>query len=111
MIGLPNCEDAFVEDPKLGYLLRPEDKGGVFLRLGFSLEEPGVLRAALLEHACSASVAKTQRTRHGLKFVLVGPMQSPDRRDPAISSVWIFEDGEEAPRFVTAYPEDRKEER
>ena len=111
MVGVPNCREAFVEDPKLGYLLRPEDKGGVFLRLGFTPEEPETLRAALLEHACSAGVARTERTRYGLKFVLAGPMRSPDRRDPAIASVWILEDGEEVARFVTAYPEDRKEER
>jgi hypothetical protein len=111
MIGMPDCEEAFVEDAKLGYLLRPEDKGGVFLSLGFSPEEPEALRAALVEHACAARVATTQRTRFGLKFVLVGRMRSPDRRDPTMSSVWISEGDGERPRFVTAYPEDREEGR
>ena len=110
---LPDCERAFVDDPKLGYLLRPEDKGGVFLGLGFSPERPGVLRAALLEHACSArvanAVAKFERTRYGLKYVLAGSMKSPDGRDPPMASVWIVEGREGRPRFVTAYPNDGEE--
>jgi len=36
MLNKPDCGRAFVDEPKLGYLLRPEDKGGVFLGLGFS---------------------------------------------------------------------------
>src|SRR5829696_3587083 len=98
MQGLPDCERAFVEEPKLGYLLRPEDKGGVFLELGFSLAEPAVLRVALLEHACTARLQKSVRTRYGLKYVLEGGMRSPDGRDPRISSVWIVEGMEVRPR-------------
>ena len=92
-------------------LLRPEDKGGVFLELGFSLAEPAVLRAALLEHACTVRLQKSVRTRFGLKYVLAGGMRSLDGRDPRISSVWIVEGGEGGPRFVTAYPSDGEEER
>ena len=111
MQGLPDCERAFVDEPKLGYLLRTEDKGGVFLELGFSLAEPAVLCAALLEHACTARLEKSVRTRFGLKYVLAGGMRSPDGRDPRIWSVWILEDGESKPRFVTAYPSGGEEER
>lgn len=114
MQGLPDCERAFVDEPKLGYLLRPEDKGGVFLGLGFSLAEPAVLRSALLEHACTARLEKSVRTRFGLKYILAGDMRSPDGRDPRIWSVWIVEEveGREGrPRFVTAYPSGGEEER
>ena len=111
MQGLPDCERAFVDEPKLGYLLRPEDKGGVFLGSGFSPAEPTVLRAALLEHACTVRLQKSVRTRYGLKYVLAGGMRSPDGRDPRISSVWIVEGGEGRPRFVTAYPSGGEEER
>jgi hypothetical protein len=48
---LPNAEEAFVEEPKLGYLLRAEEKGGFFEAVGFSAREPQSLRDALLGHA------------------------------------------------------------
>ena len=80
MQGLPDCERTFVDEPKLGCLLRPEDKGGVFLGLGFSLAEPAVLRSALLEHACTARPQKSVRNRFGLKYVLTGGMRGPDGR-------------------------------
>ena len=48
---LPNAEKAFVEEPKLGYLLRAEEKGGFFEAVGFSTREPESLRDALLGHA------------------------------------------------------------
>jgi len=118
MIGVPDCEKALVEESKLTYLLRPEDKGGFFLGLGFSPAATGTLREALASHACSARVAREVRTRYGVKFVLVGPMRSPDGRDPPVVSVWIFEVGApgntprgSTPRFVTAYPADGEEER
>jgi len=34
MRGLPDCERAFVDVTKLGYLLSTKDKGGVFLGWG-----------------------------------------------------------------------------
>jgi hypothetical protein len=111
MHGLPDCERAFVDEPKLENLLRPEDKGEVFLELGFSLAKPTVLRAALLEHACTARLQKSVRIRFGLKYVLAGGMRSPDGCDPRISSVWIVEEVEGRPRFVTAYPSGGEEER
>jgi hypothetical protein len=48
---LPNAEKAFVEQPKLGYLLRAEEKGGFFEAIGFSARETESLRDALLGHA------------------------------------------------------------
>ena len=101
---LPNAEGAFVEEPKLGYLLRAEEKGGFFGAVGFSTREPASLRDALLGHARRHEVSRTLRTPFGVKYVLDGPLQSPDGRDPETRSVWIVETGGSRPRFLTAYP-------
>lgn len=104
MDRLPNAERAFVEEPKLGYLLRVEEKGGFFEAIGFSVREPDALRRSLLGHAREGAVAHTLRTPFGVKYVLDGPLKSPDGRDPETRSVWILEHGSERPRFLTAYP-------
>jgi hypothetical protein len=101
---LPNAEKAFVEQPKLGYLLRAEEKGGFFEDIGFSARETESLRDALLGHAQRQEVSRTLKTPFGVKYVLDGPLKSPDGRDPETRSVWIVETGGDRPRFLTAYP-------
>ncbi len=108
MARMPGAELTFVEDAKLGYLLREEDKGGFFSRVGFSQEESEALRLALLEHARERPVVRTQETRFGIKYVLEGRLRSPDGRDPETRTVWIVERGR--PRFLTAYPTGAEEE-
>jgi hypothetical protein len=101
---LPNAEKAFVEQPKLGYLLRAEEKGGFFEAIGFFARETESLRDALLGHAQRQEVSRTLKTPFGVKYVLDGPLKSPDGRDPETRSVWIVETGGDRPRFLTAYP-------
>ena len=105
---LPNAEKAFVEEPKLGYLLRAEEKGGFFEAVGFSAREPQSLRDALLGHARRQEVSRTLETPFGVKYVLDGPLKSPDGRAPETRSVWIVETGGYRPRFLTAYPLQRR---
>ena len=105
---LPNAEKAFVEEPKLGYLLRAEEKGGFFEAVGFSAREPQSLRDALLGHARRQEVTRALETPFGVKYVLDGPLKSPDGRDPETRSVWIVEIGGYQPRFLTAYPLQRR---
>jgi hypothetical protein len=101
---LSNAEEAFVEEPKLGYLLRAEEKGGFFQAIGFSAREPESLKDALLGHAKRLEVVQTWQTPFGVKYVLDGPLKCPDGRDPETRSVWIVETGGDRPRFLTAYP-------
>jgi hypothetical protein len=60
---LPNAEKAFVEEAKLGYLLRAEEKGGFFEAIGYSARAPESLGDALLGHARSQDVSGTLRRR------------------------------------------------
>jgi hypothetical protein len=84
------------------------EKGGFFEVVGFSVEEAGVLRKALLGHAGRGDAARTVETEFGVKYVVEGSLESPDGRNPEVRSVWIEELGSESTRFVTAYPGERR---
>jgi hypothetical protein len=46
----------------------------------------------------------------GTRYVIEGIISTPDGRAPFIRAVWFIETGEQIPRFVTAYPLQRREE-
>jgi hypothetical protein len=107
-LKLPNPEKALVEPRKItAYLLSEENSGGksaFFVAFGFNLAQPEELEQALLAHAAAHEVARVSETSHGIKYIIDGKMQTPDRRSPQVRSVWIVDKGKEAPRLVTAYP-------
>lgn len=111
MAKLPNAEYAVVETEKLAdYLLSDTHplgrlKSAFFKRFGFHQDEPIVLKVALLAHAENYEVMHSLTTRYGKKFELSGPLLSPDGRLPIVRTVWIIENGEDFPRFVTAIPD------
>lgn len=104
VMRLPGSERALVEDARLGYLLRAEEKGAFFEAVGFSIEEAETLRDSLLRHARDREVHRAVETSFGVKYALDGPLESPDGRYPEVRSVWIVGAGSDRPRFVTAYP-------
>jgi hypothetical protein len=106
---LPNV-DAIVEPAKIAsYLLsdthrRGRGKAQFFTSFGFSPNVPEELREALLQHAKANDVVSWQRSEHGAKYTLEGPLPAPDGRAPVIRRVWIIDEGRRRPRFVTAFP-------
>ncbi len=112
---LPNAEQAHTDKAKVaGYLLDPEHprnegKAEFFFRHGFAREAWEVLTEALLHHAREGELAETQEGLYGAKYVVEGPIRSPDGRGPRVRSIWIVESGTGslAPRLVTAYPKRR----
>ncbi len=46
------------------------------------------------------------RTEYGTKYAIIGPLTGLNGRVAEIVTVWIILAGEDAPRFVTAYPKD-----
>lgn len=106
---VPNIEQAVVTHDKIvGYLLNPEhpeggDKCEYFTRFGFSVAQWEMLAAALIEHATTNDVVKTQATKYGTRYVVEGPVKSPDKRNPDLRSVWFIRNDEDFPRLVTAY--------
>ena len=50
----------------------------------------------------SQDVTETTITVHGIKYVIVGTINSPSGKIVNILTVWIIDIGQENPRFVTA---------
>jgi Domain of unknown function (DUF6883) len=109
-VNLPNAAHAFIEPRKVtAYLLdvrHPDggSKAAFFLRFGFDAGQPGTMIAALLAHARSHPVARLQKSKLGTSYVIEGPLQTPDGRNPQVRTVWLIETGEDAPRLLTAIP-------
>ena len=106
---LPNRERAVIDPEKIsGYLLdREHPEGGpkalFFFAVGFAAERAEDLAAALLAHT-EEPVSSTSETTFGVKYVIDGPFRASGGRTRMLRSVWIVDEGEDRPRFVTAYP-------
>ncbi|CAN5427695.1 hypothetical protein BH20VER3_BH20VER3_03160 [soil metagenome] len=107
---LPNAGSATVPERKVTrYLLNPAhpaggSKAAFFLRFGFTAGEWPRLAEALLRHARDHEVVMTEQTRHGIRYVVDGPMTAPDGTSLNVRSAWFIEPGSNVPRFVTAHP-------
>ena len=113
IIGFPDQEaralmSQFATSSRGGTRKRPHASGrskALFLHnLGFRLDQPDVLRRALLQHAADNAVGSTQQTSFGAKYLIEGRISGPTRTAAMIRSVWFVESGERSPRFITAYP-------
>lgn len=110
MSRLPNVRRALVPEAKVvDYLLSRthafgRTKAAFFESFGFSSAAWQALSQALLDHAARGDIVKTEETPFGRKFVIEGPLGTPDGRDPTVRAVWFIETGGSQPRFVTAYP-------
>ena len=106
---LPNAEKALVEDAKLlGYLLNPDHPHGTHKarylgRFGFSSDNLDAARSALLKHGRSYDVARRALTGSGPRYAVEGVLETPDQRNPYVRTVWQMDNGEVAPRLITAY--------
>lgn len=63
-----------------------------------------MLENALLKLARNQVVKETVYSAYGLKYVIVGSIETPCRKIVNILTVWIVDAGGESPRFVTARP-------
>jgi len=79
-------------------------KAAFFMAHGSSPHNWESLAEALRQHAAHCDVVQTEGTPFGTRYVVEGPLQAPDGRNPLIRVVWFFEKEETVPRLVTAYP-------
>ena len=49
-------------------------------------------------------VTEIQLSSYGTKYVIIGELETPSMEKVTIQTVWIIENRESIPRFVTAYP-------
>jgi hypothetical protein len=106
---LPGARLAVIEERKITHYLLASGhpagraKAAFFERFGFRAAEWNRLRDALLDHARSARIISIADTEFGRKYVLEGPLTTPNSRKPRVRTVWFVAIGETAPRLVTAY--------
>ncbi len=113
MTKLPNAHRAEVAKTKVvDYLLsiwhpRGRAKARFFLGFGFDPDGWADFANALVQHAAAGEVTSTVETAHGICYRVNGVIETPDGRNPQISTVWQIDWGHENPRIVTAYPLNR----
>lgn len=107
---LPNARLALVQQEKItGYLLNTEhlygaSKARFFVGFGFRQEVWEELAAALKEHGQRHEVASVRETEFGVRYAVDGVLRAPDNRQPRVRTIWQIDDGEIAPRLITAHP-------
>lgn len=108
---LPNHESAVVAVPKIvSYLLNLASDNGrakarFFLAFGFTIEAWEVMAEALKQHARDHEVTRLEeRSPFGVHYIVEGALRTPDGRNPSVRVVWVIDEGNDAPRLVSAYP-------
>jgi hypothetical protein len=107
---LPNAERAIVAPEKIiAYLLNPANrqnrgKARFFLAFGFTVSSWQILAAALRTQAVHYDVDGMREDAFGVRYTIIGPLETPDGRSPIVRSVWQIDAGATAPRFISAYP-------
>lgn len=111
-MNLPNAENARVDEEKItNYLLNAAHRFGgpkaaFFVEFGFKKEEWTTLAEALRTHAQKHPVDSSIDSGFGPRFTVEGALECPDGRKPQVRTVWQLDEGEIAPRLITAYPLD-----
>ena len=109
---LPNPDKLVVEREKIAdYLLNPAHRYGAskarfFMHFGFRPEAWEQLAEALRQHGLAHDVTKARETGFGPRYEVEGKLNCPNGRHPRVRSVWQLDQGEIAPRLLTAYPLD-----
>lgn len=111
---LPNAHLALVEREKIvAYLLNTEHQYGAskarfFSKFGFNPAAWETMAHALREHARQHEVSRRWETAFGPRYEVDGELKAPDGRAPRVRTVWQLDHGEVAPRLITAYPLEAK---
>jgi hypothetical protein len=109
-MALPEAESARVDLEKLtGYLLSQShpigrSKATFFRGIGFDESNAALLEQGLLGIARSEAVVESTLSRHGMKYIVDGAITAPLGSRVKLRTIWIIDQGQGTPRFVTAYP-------
>ena len=106
-----NADQALIDASKVrDYLLSPSHpigrfKARFFAALGYAQQDWPLLSEDLLRIARSGQAALGQPSSFGQKYEVSGTLIGPNGRKARVTTVWVVRPEEEAPRFVTAFPE------
>jgi hypothetical protein len=109
---IPNAAHCIIESEKVrDYLLNlahPAGKGkaAFFIAMGFRQPEWELLANALRLLIQHSPITITMTSRHGQKYIVDGPLVTPQGQLPLIRTVWVVDTETDRPRLVTAYPFD-----
>lgn len=107
---LPGAENAIVDAAKIrDYLLSYEHPVGRFKAvffegLGYARSDWTRLQRDLIDLCRSRDAVEGRASRFGQKYEVRGTLEGPSSRQAEVVTVWVVLVGEDAPRFVTAYP-------
>jgi len=109
-LKLPNASRAIIDPAKLrDYLLSPAHpvgrfKAPFFVALGYAQEQWQRLEADLRAQHLLQEAQPAATSSYGQKYEIRAILTGAGGRSAEVVSVWIILAGEDAPRFVTAYP-------
>ena len=108
---LPNAAAAIIQVAKLrDYLLsagHPIGRGKAmfFETLGYvSNRKDWIFDEALRNQHLIVEAEPLGNSGFGDKYSITAPLTGPNGNTAVVCSIWIIRTGEDAPRFVTAYP-------
>ncbi|QQP89019.1 hypothetical protein IGS68_23930 [Skermanella sp. TT6] len=110
MNTVPNSHLAVVEESKIkGYLPSENhptgrNKSAYFRSFGFRADSSSIFSDALLLHLGTSDFISATSSEFGTKYIVEGPLLTPDGRNPQIKVVWFVARSTIIPRLVTAYP-------
>ncbi len=101
---------AIIQVEKLrDYLLSPGHPAGrskamFFGTLGYTGSDWIALDEALRSQHLAAEAEPLGNNGFGDKYAIMAPLKGPNGNAAMVCSIWIVRTGEDAPRFITAYP-------
>lgn len=107
---LPYRQNAYIPKAKLTkYLLSQTHavgrfKAKYFRALGYNESNVSLFEASLRKVAQSQEVREESPTTYGIKYLIDGILETPSGKVVKMRTVWIIEEGQNRPRFITVYP-------
>ena len=107
---LPNSKNVSISKEKLtSYVLSETHavgkfKAKFFRKLGFDGANISLLEDALRTITQSQEVKEELPSAYGTKYIVDGKMKTPSGKLIKVRTVWIVEEGQKRPRFITVYP-------
>lgn len=83
-------------------------KAGFFSAFGFQVTAWEALAEALRRQARDNAVTFSEDTPFGTRYIIEGPLISPNGRQLQVRTVWFIDEDGQAPILVTAYPLKRR---
>ena len=109
---LPAAERAIIEPAKIrDYLLSPSHpvgrfKAPFFISLGYTTGNWRRLDEDLRSLAVLGDAEYGKDSAYGEKYEIRGILTGPSGRSAGVLTIWIILFGTDAPRFVTAFPQE-----